>query len=44
MNKQESVCKSIFKSGGDTTSKAQFTKKWLELINRMEKHKANSFK
>lgn len=33
------VC-SVFKSGESTTSKAQFTQKWIELINRMERNKA----
>lgn len=35
---QQPICRSVFKSGGNTT-KAQFTKKWIELINRLEKNK-----
>ena len=35
----KSICKSVFKSGESTTSKAQFTKKWAEMINRIEKNK-----
>ena len=36
------ICKSIFKSGENTTS-IQFTKKWIELINRLEKSKSAKF-
>lgn len=38
-NKTQIVCRSVFKSGKSTTSKSQFTKKWIELINKMEKGK-----
>lgn len=31
------VCKSVFKNGG--MSKNLFTKKWIEIINRLEKRK-----
>lgn len=34
-----SICKSVFKSGENTTSKTQFTKKWIEMINIIEKTK-----
>ena len=37
------ICKSVFKSGGNTTSKSEFTKKWIELINRLEKNKSINF-
>lgn len=30
----KTICKSVFKSGENTTSKIQFTKKWIELINK----------
>ena len=33
----KTICKSVFKSGENTTTKIQFTKKWIELINRLEK-------
>lgn len=33
------LCKSVFKGGENTISKAQFTKKWIELINILEKNK-----
>jgi hypothetical protein len=32
------VCKSIFKDGSDMP-KGQFTKKWVEMINQLEKKK-----
>lgn len=35
---QEPICRSVFKSGGSTTQD-QFTKKWIELINRLEKNR-----
>ena len=34
------ICKSVFKSGEDTISKEQFTRMWIELINRIEKGKS----
>lgn len=36
----QTLCRSVFKSGESTTSKAQFTKKWIEMINKIEKNKA----
>ena len=39
----KTICKSVFKSGENTTSKNQFTQKWIELINRLEKSKAAKF-
>lgn len=38
-DKNQMLCRSVFKSGESTTSKAQFTKKWAEMINRIEKNK-----
>lgn len=35
----KATCKSVFKSGENTTSSSQFTKKWIELINKLEKNK-----
>lgn len=35
----KNLCKSVFKSG-ENTSKSQFTKKWIELINQLEKSKS----
>lgn len=37
VNDNKAICKSVFKDGGDTTSKTRFTKKWIELINRLER-------
>lgn len=34
------ICKSVFKGGKNTISKEQFTKAWIELINRIEKGKS----
>lgn len=36
--KKQSLCRSVFKSG-NVISKEQFIKKWIELINGMEKNK-----
>jgi len=33
-------CKNIFRAGEKGISKADFTKKWIELINAQEKNKA----
>ena len=33
------ICKSVFKSGENTTTKNQFTKQWIDLINQLEKSK-----
>lgn len=38
----ESFCKSVFKSGENTVLQKQFTIKWIELINRLEKRKGLS--
>ncbi len=40
MAKQETqvICKSVFKSGENTTIKNQFTRKWIELINQIERN------
>lgn len=37
------VCVSVFKSGENTTTKQDYTKKWIELINRTEKGKNVNF-
>ena len=43
-SKTDTICKSVFKSGESTTSKNQFTKMWIELINKIEKNKAVSLR
>ena len=37
--KSKNICSSVFKSGENTTTKSQFTQKWIELINKLEKNK-----
>ena len=37
-DKNQMLCRSVFKSGENTTSKAQFKKKWAEMINKIEKN------
>ena len=39
----QATCKSVFKSGENTTSKKQFTWAWIELINKIEKGKSVNF-
>lgn len=40
---EKEICTSVFKSGENTTSKEEYTKKWIELINRIEKSKRLNF-
>ena len=42
-NEKSTTVKSVFKSGENTTTKQEYTKKWIELINRMEKGKSVNF-
>ncbi len=35
----QQMCRSVFKSDESTTTKKQFTHKWIELINQIEKSK-----
>ena len=37
-NINETMCKSVFKNG-ECTNKREFTRAWVELINRLEKSK-----
>lgn len=44
MNENKSgktICKSVFKNGENTTTKSRYTKKWIELIKRLEKNKSD---
>ena len=43
-NTNSNICRIVFKSGESTTSKNQFTKIWIELINKIEKNKAVSLR
>ncbi len=36
---QKDYCKNVFKNSSETVDKNQFTQKWIELINRLEKSK-----
>lgn len=44
-NKPEnnSFCSNVFKSGENTTNKKDYTNKWIELINKIERDKSASF-
>ena len=42
-NESKTVCVSVFKSGESTTTKREFTDKWIELINTIEKGKSGNF-
>lgn len=35
--KSESICKSVFKGGEDSTTEHEFTNVWIGLINTLEK-------
>lgn len=37
--RRNAICRSVFKGGGSTTSTKQFTQKWIELINQIERGK-----
>ena len=41
-NEMKPVCKSVFKSGESTTTEREFTDKWIELVNTLEKGKTYS--
>jgi hypothetical protein len=34
------VCRNFFKDGKSTTSREQFTRKWIEMVNQIERDKA----
>ena len=36
-------CISVFKSGESTTTEREFTDKWIELINTLERSKSGNF-
>ena len=42
-NEKSTTVKSVFKSGESTTTEREFTDKWIELINTIEKGKSGSF-
>ena len=42
-NNQSTTVTSVFKSGESTTTEREFTDKWIELINTLEKGKSGNF-
>lgn len=40
---ETNLVKSIFKNGKSTTSTEEFTKMWIDLINKLEKRTTNPF-
>ena len=42
-NEKSTTVKSVFKSGENTTTEREFTDKWIELINTLEKGKSGNF-
>ena len=42
-NEKSTTVKSVFKSGESTTTEREFTDKWIELINTIEKGKSTNF-
>ena len=42
-NEKSTAVKSVFKSGESTTTEREFTDKWIELINTLEKGKSGNF-
>ena len=42
-NEKSTTVKSVFKSGESTTTEREFTDKWIELINTIEKGKSGYF-
>lgn len=41
--KYESICKSVFKDGEESTTEREFTNVWIGLINTLEKGKNVDF-
>ena len=42
-NEKSTTVNSVFKSGESTTTEQEFTNKWIELINTLEKGKSANF-
>ncbi len=42
-NEKSTTVKSVFKSGESTTTEREFTDKWIELINALERSKSGNF-
>ena len=42
-NEKSTTVTSVFKSGENTTTEREFTDKWIELINTLERNKSVNF-
>ncbi len=42
-NEKSTSVKSVFKSGESTTTEREFTDKWIEVINTLERSKSSYF-
>jgi len=42
-NEKPTTITSVFKSGESTTTEREFTDKWIELINTLERSKSGNF-
>lgn len=42
-NDNKTICVSVFKSGENTTTTQEYTRKWIELINQIERDKSQGF-
>ncbi len=42
-NEKSTTVKSVFKSGESTTTEREFTEKWIELINALERSRNGNF-
>ncbi len=42
-SKEAQLCSNVFKSGANTTTKKEYTNKWIELINKIERDKSVTF-
>lgn len=40
---ENDICISVFKSGKNITTKQEYTKIWIQFINRMERSKSVNF-
>lgn len=42
-NEDRMICVSVFKSGENMTTTQEYTRKWIELINQIERGKSQGF-
>ena len=43
-SKPDNLCKSVFRDGRDVTTRELFTRKYIELVNRLEKGKGSEIR